>query len=121
MYQYLKALHEGEEGCQKLPFGFARVGKPLYELPAKAVVVCAADQIQLGCVAGKASGFYIEKSRSLRGPMRSRGYVSGKSTGCLMVIMCNHSFLEGIGYELRSVPDIPYGLVYTKKSGNASV
>ena len=38
-----------------------------------------------------------------------------------MVIMCSHSFLEGTGYELRSVPDIPYGLVYTKKSGNASV
>ena len=67
MYQYLKALHEGEEGCQKLPLGFARVSKPLYEPPAKAVVVCAADQVQLGCVAGKTSGFYIEKQQVLKG------------------------------------------------------
>jgi len=40
---------------------------PRYDLPAKAVVVCAADQIQLGCVAGKASGFYIEKKQVLKG------------------------------------------------------
>ena len=34
-----------------------------------------------------------------------------------MVIMRVVTPLEGTGYELRSVPDIPYGLVYTKNPG----
>ena len=66
MYQYLKALHEGEEGCQKLPLGFARVSKPLYEPPAKAVVVCAADQVQLD-VSPENQWFLYRKQQVLKG------------------------------------------------------
>ena len=67
MNQDLKTFHKGEKGVKQFSLSLTGIGKPLDQLPAKSVMVHAANEVELRGIAGKAGGLNIEKQQILSG------------------------------------------------------
>ena len=63
MHQHPVAVEKLKEGGQHIRLRVRRVGKPLNQAPGALTVIGAANQIEIGIVAGKTGGLNIKKQK----------------------------------------------------------